>query len=120
MVGKTWDEIVQTVSLVMALLVSMPNQATPMEKGWAEVGAPFVKKHCIACHQGPKAKGGVRLDKLVASAKEAAGQVDLWGKVAEQVRTLVLEGVTDFHFYTLNRADLTYAICHILGLRPQA
>jgi len=37
---------------------------------------------------------------------------------AEQVRGLVREGVTDFHFYTLNRADLTYAICHILGLRP--
>lgn len=58
MVGKTLDEIVQTVSLVMALLVSMPNQATPMEKGWAEVAAPFVKKHCLGCHQGPKAKGG--------------------------------------------------------------
>jgi methylenetetrahydrofolate reductase (NADPH) len=28
-------------------------------------------------------------------------------------------GVNDFHFYTLNRAELTYAICHILGLRPQ-
>ena len=27
-------------------------------------------------------------------------------------------GVRDFHFYTLNRADLTYSICHILGLRP--
>ena len=27
-------------------------------------------------------------------------------------------GIHDFHFYTLNRADLTYAICHILGLRP--
>ena len=39
--------------------------------------------------------------------------------VAEQVRTLVREGVTDFHFYTLNRADLTYAICHILGIRPK-
>lgn len=38
--------------------------------------------------------------------------------VAEQVRTLAREGVTDFHFYTLNRADLTYAICHILGIRP--
>jgi len=37
---------------------------------------------------------------------------------AEQVRALAQEGVTDFHFYTLNRADLTYAICHILGLRP--
>ena len=40
--------------------------------------------------------------------------------VADQVRTLVREGVTDFHFYTLNRADLTYAICHILGIRPKA
>jgi methylenetetrahydrofolate reductase (NADPH) len=39
---------------------------------------------------------------------------------AEQVRTLVKEGVTDFHFYTLNRADLTFAICHILGVRAGA
>jgi methylenetetrahydrofolate reductase (NADPH) len=39
---------------------------------------------------------------------------------AEQVQGLVKEGVDEFHFYTLNRADLTYAICHILGLRPQA
>jgi methylenetetrahydrofolate reductase (NADPH) len=28
------------------------------------------------------------------------------------------EGVKKFHFYTLNRADLVYAICHLLGLRP--
>jgi hypothetical protein len=31
---------------------------------------------------------------------------------------LVDHGVTDFHFYTMNRADLVYAICHLLGLRP--
>jgi methylenetetrahydrofolate reductase (NADPH) len=37
---------------------------------------------------------------------------------AEQCRQLEAGGVTEFHFYTLNRADLTYAICHILGLRP--
>jgi methylenetetrahydrofolate reductase (NADPH) len=37
---------------------------------------------------------------------------------AEQVQQLAQAGVTEFHFYTLNRADLTYAICHILGLRP--
>ena len=36
----------------------------------------------------------------------------------EQVMGLAAEGVSDFHFYTLNRADLTYAICHVLGLRP--
>ena len=39
---------------------------------------------------------------------------------ADQVRALQKDGVTDFHFYTLNRADLTYAICHILGLRAKA
>jgi methylenetetrahydrofolate reductase (NADPH) len=36
---------------------------------------------------------------------------------AEQCTQLADEGVEDFHFYTLNRADLAYAICHILGLR---
>jgi methylenetetrahydrofolate reductase (NADPH) len=35
---------------------------------------------------------------------------------AEQVQALQREGVTDFHFYTLNRADLAYAICRQLGL----
>jgi methylenetetrahydrofolate reductase (NADPH) len=35
----------------------------------------------------------------------------------DQVRKLQREGVQDFHFYTLNRAELTYAICHALGVR---
>jgi methylenetetrahydrofolate reductase (NADPH) len=39
---------------------------------------------------------------------------------AEQVIDLVDRGVTHFHFYTMNRADLVYAICHLLGLRPAA
>jgi len=39
---------------------------------------------------------------------------------AEQVLDLVDHGVTDFHFYTMNRADLVYAVCHLLGLRPEA
>ncbi len=38
---------------------------------------------------------------------------------AEQCQQLAQAGVTEFHFYTLNRADLTYALCHILGLRPR-
>jgi methylenetetrahydrofolate reductase (NADPH) len=38
----------------------------------------------------------------------------------EQVERLSREGVSEFHFYTLNRAELTYAICHALGVRPQA
>ncbi|MGH8129546.1 MAG: methylenetetrahydrofolate reductase [Steroidobacteraceae bacterium] len=38
----------------------------------------------------------------------------------EQVARLRREGVEEFHFYTLNRAELTYAICHALGLRSAA
>jgi methylenetetrahydrofolate reductase (NADPH) len=38
---------------------------------------------------------------------------------AEQVTDLVDEGVRQFHFYTLNRADLVFAICHLLGLRAR-
>jgi methylenetetrahydrofolate reductase (NADPH) len=37
----------------------------------------------------------------------------------EQVEALRRHGVRDFHFYTLNRAELTYAICYALGLRPR-
>jgi methylenetetrahydrofolate reductase (NADPH) len=37
----------------------------------------------------------------------------------EQVSRLKRHGVSEFHFYTLNRAELTYAICHALGVRPQ-
>jgi methylenetetrahydrofolate reductase (NADPH) len=37
---------------------------------------------------------------------------------AEQVRMLQANGIDEFHFYTLNRPDLTYAIAHILGVRP--
>jgi methylenetetrahydrofolate reductase (NADPH) len=39
---------------------------------------------------------------------------------AEQVRLLQASGIDEFHFYTLNRPDLTYAIAHILGVRPAA
>jgi methylenetetrahydrofolate reductase (NADPH) len=39
---------------------------------------------------------------------------------AEQVRLLQANGVDEFHFYTLNRADLTFAIAHVLGVRPVA
>ena len=37
----------------------------------------------------------------------------------EQVKLLSEEGIDNFHFYTLNRAELTYAICHSLGKRQQ-
>jgi methylenetetrahydrofolate reductase (NADPH) len=37
---------------------------------------------------------------------------------AELCRRLYAGGVKHFHFYTLNRSELSYAICHLLGLRP--
>jgi methylenetetrahydrofolate reductase (NADPH) len=55
------------------------------------------------------------LDDDVATRKLVAATV-----AAEQVLDLAGQGVTDFHFYTMNRADLVYAICHLLGLRPAA
>jgi methylenetetrahydrofolate reductase (NADPH) len=45
--------------------------------------------------------------KLVASAV-----------LVEQVRVLKLEGFDQFHFYTLNQAELTFAVCNILGIKP--
>jgi len=37
----------------------------------------------------------------------------------DQVHQLQAEGVAEFHFYTLNRSELTFAICHALGVRPK-
>jgi methylenetetrahydrofolate reductase (NADPH) len=53
------------------------------------------------------------LENDVATRKLIAAAV-----AAEQVLDLVDRGVNEFHFYTMNRADLVYAICHLLGLRP--
>ncbi|WP_029059004.1 methylenetetrahydrofolate reductase [NAD(P)H] [Stappia stellulata] len=53
------------------------------------------------------------LDQDVETRKLVASAV-----ACEQVLDLVDRGVSDFHFYTMNRAELTYAICHTLGLRP--
>jgi methylenetetrahydrofolate reductase (NADPH) len=38
----------------------------------------------------------------------------------DQVQQLQRHGIDEFHFYTLNRSELTYAICHALGVRAMA
>ncbi len=38
---------------------------------------------------------------------------------AEQALDLIDRGATDLHFYTMNKADLVYAICHLVGLKPE-
>ncbi len=62
-----------------------------------------------------RARGSTASTTMPATRKLIAAAV-----AAEQVLDLVDHGVTDFHFYTMNRADLVYAVCHLLGLRPAA
>lgn len=52
-------------------------------------------------------------------AHPAARQLVAATVASELCRKLYAGGVRDFHFYTLNRAELSYAICHLLGIRPQ-
>ena len=51
--------------------------------------------------------------------RPAARQLVAATVAAEMCRRLYAGGVRHFHFYTLNRAELSYAICHLLGLRPR-
>jgi methylenetetrahydrofolate reductase (NADPH) len=51
--------------------------------------------------------------------RPAARQLVSATLAAEYCRALYAGGVRDLHFYTLNRADLAYAICQLLGLRPK-
>jgi methylenetetrahydrofolate reductase (NADPH) len=55
------------------------------------------------------------LDEDVESRKLVASAV-----LVEQVRELKAEGFDQFHFYTLNQAELTFAVCNILGIKPAA
>jgi methylenetetrahydrofolate reductase (NADPH) len=55
------------------------------------------------------------LDELPAARQLIAATV-----AAELCGQLYAGGVRHFHFYTLNRAELSYAICHLLGVRPKA
>ena len=70
-------------------------------------------ERCGACVPDWLAERFAGLDEDAATRKLIAAAV-----AAEQVLDLVDRGVRDFHFYTMNRADLVYAVCHLLGLRP--
>ncbi len=55
--------------------------------------------------------GGLEDDADTRRLVAAAAAIELCGGLGRH-------GVSEFHVYTLNRAALTYAICHALGLRP--
>jgi methylenetetrahydrofolate reductase (NADPH) len=84
----------------------LPVQNFKQARGFAERAGATVPDWLAARFDGLENDPATR--KLIAAAV-----------AAEQVLDLVDRGVHDFHFYTMNRADLVYAICHLLGLRPE-
>ncbi len=84
----------------------LPVQNFKQARGFAERAGASVPDWLAARFEG--------LDNDPATRKLIAASV-----AAEQVLDLVDRGISDFHFYTMNRADLVYAICHLLGLRPE-
>lgn len=85
----------------------LPVQNFKQAKNFAERAGACVPKWLADRFEG--------LDDDVATRKLVAAAV-----ATEQVLDLAAQGVTDFHFYTMNRAELVYAICHQLGIRPAA
>jgi methylenetetrahydrofolate reductase (NADPH) len=83
----------------------VPVQNFRQVKSFAERCGTFIPNWLAERFEG--------LDDDVSTRKLVAAAI-----AAEQVFNLADRGVTDFHFYTMNRADLVYAICHMLGLRP--
>ncbi|HKY86440.1 MAG TPA: methylenetetrahydrofolate reductase [NAD(P)H] [Pseudorhodoplanes sp.] len=93
-----------TIPIVPGIL---PVQNFKQAKNFAERTGASVPRWLAERFEG--------LDDDLATRKLIAAAV-----AAEQVIDLVDHGVTEFHFYTMNRADLVYAVCHLLGLRPEA
>ena len=83
----------------------LPVQNFKQAKNFAERAGASVPRWLAERFEG--------LDDDVATRKLVAAAV-----AAEQVLDLAARGVADFHFYTMNRAELVFAISHLLGLRP--
>lgn len=78
-------------------------------------GVVRMSKRCGASIPAALARKFEGLDDDLETRKLIAATV-----AAEQVERLRRHGFDSFHFYTLNQADLTFAICHLLGVRPEA
>jgi len=91
---------------------------------WVPITPGIVPIHNFKQVAGFAARAGASMPSWLARRFDgleddpATGHLVAAAVATEQVMELVDEGVKKFHFYTLNRADLAYAICHLLGLRP--
>lgn len=77
-------------------------------------GVERMAKKCGACLPAWLTRAYVGLDEDVETRRIIAAAV-----LAEQVQELRARGFSQFHFYTLNQANLTYAACRIMGLQPK-
>ena len=73
----------------------------------------------MSCFRPESTAGGIGASKRSTWRPSSSRQLVAATVCAEFCRRLYAGGVRDFHFYTLNRAELSYAICHLLGLRPE-
>ena len=81
----------------------------------------LVDRQCAASHLAPLVKDLLDAGCEVRGDGETQGADDrvvAATAAAELCTRLSDQGIGEFHFYTLNRAELTRAICQILGLRP--
>src|SRR6266852_4989442 len=79
------------------------------------------KQTCVFAQRCGASVPGWLAERFAGLADDPATRTLIAAAVAaEQVLDLVDQGVTEFHFYTMNRADLVYAVCHLLGFRPLA
>jgi methylenetetrahydrofolate reductase (NADPH) len=85
----------------------VPVHSFPLVARFAEKAGASVPRWLAQRFEGLESDPATR--QLVAAAV-----------TAEQVLDLIDRGFTDLHFYTMNRADLVYAICYLLGMRPKA
>ena len=83
----------------------MPVSNFTQARKMSEMGGTSIPRRMVETFEG--LEEDVETRRMVAAAF-----------AAEQVRTLQANGIDEIHFYTLNRAELTYAIARILGIRP--
>jgi methylenetetrahydrofolate reductase (NADPH) len=93
---------------------------------WCPIVPGIVPIHNFKQVAGFAAKTGTKVPSWLARRFEgldddpATTHLVAAAVAAEQVMDLVDQGIRQFHFYTLNRADLVFAICHLLGLRARS
>jgi methylenetetrahydrofolate reductase (NADPH) len=105
-VFEAYVERVRAAGIMIPIVPGIvPVHSFPQVARFAERAGASVPAWLAARFEG--------LEEDVATRQLVAAAV-----AAEQVLDLVDRGITDFHFYTMNRADLVYAICHLLGMRP--